>query len=139
MDLENLGKLYKLCPKIQILHVYCDEEHLQSLEFIPKFKELKSITFISHSNNKIKISPFTALLKNLKENKLEKISFFKFNEQDPKEALEFYKTLFEMNLDEFKGCFSHYNKEESIILSSFIESNSNLKNLSVNCKFFIFS
>jgi hypothetical protein len=137
MKLEDLPTLLQLCPETTELSVEFTPENLKLLENISKFKKLENLKIDGFDKN---LSPFTEFLKTLK-NKLKKFTLrpntkLKNNE---KEILEFYKTLFEKTeLEELHGIYPIHSKDIYSLISTWIETNSNLKVLHVECLLFIF-
>jgi hypothetical protein len=132
MELTLLPSLGKLCPNITILELTCSNEDLNHLESLKNFRELTSLHLFGSGVN---LSLFNNFFKLPKENKLKKIIFPKFHIQNPETVLEFYKILFETNLEEFEGIHLKidHTEIESKLISSWIEKNSNLKKISLNC------
>jgi hypothetical protein len=132
MKLEDLQKFHQLCPDVSSLVLDCDED-FENLKFIPTFKEISEISFNSQS---FKFSLLTEILKDFKQNKLTKLSFSNTGQQI---SLEFLKTLFSVtNLVEFE-VRSLCKEEEFKLVSSWIETNSHLKLLHLNCISFYYN
>jgi hypothetical protein len=134
MDLLSLHQLF---PKSSTLHIEGSTQNIKHLETL-NFEELETLSF---DGTAVDLVLFTKFLVQLKENKLRKIIFPDFIVQEEKEILEFYKNLFnKTNLEEFHRIFpfNSSTKEESNLFSSWIDTNLNLKKLSLGgmSKFF---
>jgi hypothetical protein len=131
MEPEDLQTLFALCPTITNIELKCSNENAPYLKNSNKFKNLNSLKFVGQMN----ASYFTEFLSTLEENKLKKIQLPDLNFREKKQILKFHKILFEKtNLEEFQFIsYENYNEEETKIISNYLEKNSSLKKLDLNC------
>jgi hypothetical protein len=140
MDLNHLEELHELCPGLDYLSVFYEEEKKKKLENLLKFKELTNINFGSSYGTKNSIKPFISFLKSLKDdNKITKITFPELQVEEVENVSEFYQILFEkVKLTTFRGisltCLQKI-PDESKFLSCWIEKSSTVQN--INSKTFL--
>jgi hypothetical protein len=132
MDLSHLEEYHKLCPKTTFLFIDC-KKNPENVKFISKFEQLTSIKFKSDL-------PFEfcfLFLKSLKDdNKVESI-FFPSDNPTNEKVVEFHKILFsKVKLTSFENRFQHFfsNYSELNTIGSWIEKNSIVKKIDLNCK-----
>jgi hypothetical protein len=137
MDSADLQTLHQLCPNISKINLRIESSNLGDLQTLLDFEKLTEINF-EQNFEKFKMQPFVDFLQSLKNKKIQKITFPKF--KTIKEAFQFHKALFEnTSLTEFDGMNSLINEvgseEDLKLFSSWIETNSNLKILRLDCNF----
>jgi DNA replication protein DnaD len=132
MNFLNVEELVKLCPNLTELTMYYFRkglQNLESIEIVSKFQNLKSLTLEGGPIPLKHVTNYLKLLKN--ERKLERIKI-DFNVDN--ETKEFFKTLIEnVNLKVFDARIGKLTKMETEMISTWIENNTVLQNIQLNC------
>jgi hypothetical protein len=134
MDSKNLKTLHQLCPTISKINLSISPLNLSDLKTLLDFNDLTQITF-QKTYEKFRMPPFIDFLESFKEKKIQKITFPSFKTIE--ESFQFHEALFEnTSLTEFDGMNPCTTEEDLKLISSWIEKNSNLKILRLDCILF---
>jgi hypothetical protein len=138
MDLSQLEKFYKLCPRETNLSLQLTKKNQEKIEKILIFEDLKTLEFSTGYDTFVPVELLKNYIESLKDdNKLEKITF---PSMDGYNILSLYESLFrKVNLKSFKrkkDFLTDIAGAKSI--ASWIEKSSTIQLIELNRKPFLF-
>jgi hypothetical protein len=138
MELVHLEEFFNLCPNTTNLFIDYNDNQEEHLKHLSKFKNLENFKMKGIFRTIVFIEPFISYLNSLEDdNKLNSICFPERNITEESELCEFLKIFFEkVKPTKLEGISFDGSLEESFLISSWIEKNSTIQQLKLNCKSF---